>query len=60
VVDRPNAQPGGLHPPEARFDDHHRLVAEAHVFGRERVVIGEQDILAVQALGRADGLGIQR
>ena len=51
---RPDAEPGGLQLAEAGLDDPHALVAERDVGGRERVVVGGQHELAVEALRRLD------
>ena len=54
VKDRPQFEAGLLQPAEAGFDDPGALVAECDVLGRERVVIGDDDELAVELCGRLD------
>jgi hypothetical protein len=45
VVDRTDRQPCGLHAAEAGLDDHHRLIPEPYVLGRERLIVGQEDII---------------
>src|SRR5208337_3149106 len=56
---RADLEPGLLHSPEARFDDPGAFVSKRHVLGGERVVIGDDDELAVEFLRRLDLLGIE-
>lgn len=54
VKDRPQFEASLLQPAEAGFDDPGALVAECDVLGRERVVIGDDNELAVELCGRLD------
>jgi hypothetical protein len=55
----PDLEPGLFHSPEARFDDPGAFVSKRHILGRERVVIGDDDELAVEFLRRPDPRGIE-
>jgi len=56
---RADLEPGLFHPAEAGFDDPGAFVSERHIFGRKRVVIGDDDELAVEFLGGLDLRGIE-
>src|SRR5919109_4633985 len=51
MINRAEAQPRGLHPPEAGLDERQGLVPQASILWREGVIVGQEHILAVHPGG---------
>jgi hypothetical protein len=56
---RAHLKPGLFHSPEARFDDTATFISKCDVLGRQRVIIGDDDELAVELLRRLDLGGVE-
>ena len=59
MIDGADTQPCGLHPAEARLDDHHPLVPRTHIRGTKRSIVGKQHILPIHPLDPFDRLLIE-